>query len=424
LKKRVYQAVTVGKVNIEKLLVQTLDKRIVFSVDVAKEIFFGTLYSERKEVLQTIKWKSPNDVELMLELLKGLKTARLEVVMEPTGTYGDAFREQVEKQGFPVFLVSPKRCHDLREVYDGVPSSHDAKAAAVIGKMHFDGLSTPWPEKDERQRRLLAGLSMVDTYQRQYHDNLNRLEAQLSRYWPELPEILSTTSASLPCLLKAYGGPRKVAADTENSRDVLRKSGHGALSHTKVEKVLSSASGTIGVTMIPAEEEALMALAKEIDRNRVALREAKRKVEKIMGGAEQSSGVTEMSRAVGVITCAILLCKIGDPGSYDSAGAWLKAAGLNLKVRSSGKYMGILKITKRGPGAVRRYLYMAVLRFINNDEIVRRWYGKKVKRDGGRKGRAIVALMRKLAVGLWKAGRDGVPFDSAKLFDTTRLSAV
>lgn len=424
MKKRVYQAVTIKKINIEKLLGFTSEKRIVFSVDAAKEDFFGALLTEEKVVLQTIKWRSPDNVKQILDLLEGLKAKRLEVVLEPTGTYGDAFREQAQKRGFPIYLMSPKRVHDAREIFDGVPSSHDAKAASIIGKLHLDGLSKLWPEKSEKQRQLSAALSMADIYHRQYHDNLNRLEAQLAKVWPELPKILPLTSASLPALLMTYGSPYKAAANGKTVRALLKKASNSALPHSKIEKVIESAANTIGVAMISEEDEAIRRLAEEIDRNRLALRESRKKVERIMSSADLPDGIREMSAAAGAITTATLLCKLGEPTSYDSAGAWLKAAGLNLKERSSGMYKGVLKITKRGPGSVRRYLYMMALRYINSDGVIKRWYAKKVKRDGGKKRKAIVSLMRKLLSGLWRVGRDGVAFDSDKLFDKAKLPAV
>ena len=154
MKKRVYRAVAIKKVDIKRLKEFTSGKRIIFSVDVAKVDFYGAFYNEAKEVGLTIKWKSPDEVELLSELLNALETSSLEVVLEPTGTYGDAFREQMERQGRDVYLVSPKRSYDASEVYDGVPSSHDGKSAAIIGKLHLEGLSKPWPKKSEQQRRL------------------------------------------------------------------------------------------------------------------------------------------------------------------------------------------------------------------------------------------------------------------------------
>lgn len=410
----------IKKVDIEQLREFTAGNRIVFSVDAAKTDFYGAVYNEAKEVGITIKWKSPDEVVVMLAALKGLEASRLEVVLEPTGTYSDAFREQLEKQGYPVYLVSPKRSHDASEVYDGVPSSHDAKSAAIIGKLHLEGLSKPWPRKSEQQRRLSAALIMAKVHRKQLDDNTNRLEAQLARHWPELPRILSLESASLLGLLGTYGGPREVRNDQKNVYGLLSRVGR-SLSYAKKTEVINSAISSIGVSMIPSEEEAIKALASEIDRNRVALRESQKKIRQIMKEASVSPKVQEMSKVVGQVTTAILWVALGDPVSYESSGAYLKAAGLNLKERSSGTYKGCLKITKRGSGQVRQYLYLAVLRLIQSDSLIRKWYAKKITRDGGQKGKAIVALMRKLLIGLWRVGRDGTAFDSSKLFDESRL---
>jgi len=86
----------------------------------------------------------------------------------------------------------------------------------------------------------------------------------------------------------------------------------------------------------------------------------------------------------------------------------VKALGLNLKIRNSGKPadVGKLEITKRGSGRARMYLYMAVLRLIWSSPCFRAWYECQVEREGGkRKLLAIIALMRKLAAALWHVAR-------------------
>ena len=68
----------------------------------------------------------------------------------------------------------------------------------------------------------------------------------------------------------------------------------------------------------------------------------------------------------------------------------------------------------------RRYLYLAVLRLLQTDEVIQAWYAKKAKRDGGCKQKAIIAIMRKLVRALWHVAR-GNAFDSTKLYDVSRL---
>ena len=118
----------------------------------------------------------------------------------------------------------------------------------------------------------------------------------------------------------------------------------------------------------------------------------------------------------------MLVSTQGRPQDYPDAGSYLKSLGLNLKERSSGKFQGQLKITKRGPGIARLYLYFAALRWLYRDPIIQAWYQRKVARDGGHKGKAIVAIMRKLAKALWYVAQ-GVAFDSRKLFNLKALAA-
>jgi transposase len=133
------------------------------------------------------------------------------------------------------------------------------------------------------------------------------------------------------------------------------------------------------------------------------------------GGPSES-----IAPAVGATTAAVLVTEVGDPCKFPSSRAYLKAYGLNLKEKSSGKYQGRLRITKNGSGRARQYLWLAVSRWRKKDAIVQAWYEAKVKRDGGSRARAVVALMRKLVKALFHIAR-GAQMDTQRLFDTTRL---
>ena len=137
-----------------------------------------------------------------------------------------------------------------------------------------------------------------------------------------------------------------------------------------------------------------------------------------------SANIESMATLVpvlGVKTAATIIAGAGDPRQYGSAKALVKAVGLNLRTYSSGKRKpGKLHITKRGSGMTRMMLFMAALRLIKSDRVVRAWYEAKVARSGGRKMPAIVAIMRKLVSSLWYVAR-GHAFDTRKLFDAERL---
>jgi transposase len=417
MKKRTYRSVPVKKLKVEKLSEEWRDARLVFGVDAAKETFFGALMDEEKRVRQIVKWDHLSESREIVELLSSLPVSSLEVAMEPTGTYGDPLRGLFEAQEVGVHLVSAKRVRDAREVFDGVPSSHDAKSASIIARLHLDGASKRWEFAPAEERELRAAVDLMRVYDSQKHNNLNRIEAKLARHWPELTSSLSLTSQTLVALLSEYGSAQEVAREPEGARALMRSASHGALKQEKIEAVIASASSTLGVAMVAAEVEYVKGVALEVMHNRGLSREEEKRVAAL---SASQPAVCRMAAEVGTGTAAAVVSYAGDAAGYSCPSSYLKGLGLNLKEDSSGKRQGELSITKRGPGVARWYLYLAVWRWIRKDGIARRYYDRKVARDGGKKSKAMTAMMRKLAQGLWHVAR-GEAFDSRKLFDLSRL---
>ena len=162
MKKRPYRAVAVNSVDAAEIR-QTLNgQRLVVGVDVAKVDFAATLMTQDGEHLKTVKWKHPAETQDFLGLLQRISPSRLEVALEPTGAYGDALMHGLRQAGSAVFLVSAKRAHDAAEVYDGVPSFHDAKSSVLIAKLHLSGISRPWRVRNAAERELAAALRTMD----------------------------------------------------------------------------------------------------------------------------------------------------------------------------------------------------------------------------------------------------------------------
>lgn len=420
IKKHPYRAVCLSQLDWPQVFEVVEGQQVIVGVDVAKEAMVAAIMDELECVVKTIRWSHPNETAEFVAFVSGLREHSPDVViaMEPSGVYGDALRWQLLEAGFDVFRVSPKKSCDMTEIYDGVASSHDGKSAAIVAILHSRGVSDPWPmEKDER-RQLTAALRLLEVFGKQFRQNRNRLEALTARHWPELTSVLELGTATALELLGAYGDPAAVAADADGARALMKRVGGSMLKPTKVDLVVSEAATTKGVPVIPEESELIRGLAAEARRNQLAENRARRRVEELAtaGGATQ-----EMAPWVGKTTAAVLVAGVGDPRDFDSPQAMVKAVGLNLRERSSGKKKGGLHITKRGSGVARLYLWMAALRLIQTDRVVKAWYAKKVKRQGGQaKAKAVVAVMRKLALALWHVAR-GKDFDAEKLFDIRRL---
>ena len=156
-RKHIYSAVDVERLDVAVIL-QTLAVGCIVAIDVAKTKFVAALATATGEVLKLVKFDHPRQTVAFLGLLKALRGAELEpkVVMEPTGTYGDALRYQCHRLGVPVHMMPPKHTHDFAEVFDGVPSMHDAKAAAVLAKLQAVKPAPVWQPETEAQRDLRA----------------------------------------------------------------------------------------------------------------------------------------------------------------------------------------------------------------------------------------------------------------------------
>lgn len=428
MKKHNYRAKKVNDINWSQLRQQFTGQALVFAVDVAKEQQFALLSNTELSESVLIQWNQLEQTAGLINELKQLN-ALITVVMESTSTYGDAMRYQFRQAGFTIHQASAKRVHDAKEIYDGVPSLHDAKAAWLIAHLYQDGLTKPWHELGDKERELNAYRREYELHQSQHQRNQNRLEAFLSRHWPEVLPLLALDSVTLESLLIDYGSPEQIAASAEQAAKAMRRWGKHCLSTEKIDAVIHSAATTLGQPCIEAERRYLQALAEELRHSRTQAKNAKLALEAVVKAEPE---LKEMGLTVGMVTSATAPCValppaslqstailIGlhlDPRHFGCARSYLKALGLNLKEKSSGQDHGKLKLTKRGSALARKYLYFAALRLINNDPVISAWYQNKV--DPRAKLKTVIALMRKLAKALWHVAR-GQRFDARKLVMTT-----
>jgi transposase len=412
MKKRSYRAQKVNEVRWEEVAERVKDKGVVWAIDVAKVEQYGVLMDSDRQVVVTLRWAHPAETPTVLDQLRALPCGSLTAVMESTGVYGDTLHRQLQEARMEVHLMSAKRVHDACEVYDGVPSLHDAKAAQVIGRLYFEGASRVWVEASEQQRRHDAIGRLYRLYQKQHQQQQNRLEAALQRHWPELTHYLELDSVTLEDLLLSFGSPAELSAQAEEGRERMRRISRGKLAAEKIEAVLESARQTIGVPCVVAERDYLMALGAELRHSR----EEKERVGVRLSALTQADPqLRALGVTIGRVTTGLLIAEGLDPRAYANSSSYCKALGLNLKERSSGQHQGQLKITKRGSGPARRDLYLATLRLINHNGIVNPWYEKKVQAQDGRdKLKIVVALMRKLSRALWHLA-GGHSFDARRL---------
>jgi hypothetical protein len=151
---------------------------------------------------------------------------------------------------------------------------------------------------------------------------------------------------------------------------------------------------------------------------RQQVRSSRRRLGRLVRGRPVLEAQT---RVVGGSTACVLWASVCDPRDYPCGEAYRKAMGLNLTERSSGTRAGQLHISKRGNPGARQWLYLAALRLAKQAG-VRQWYEAKKGRDGQEAKGALVGVMRKLALALYRVGPEGATFEAGRLFPGRRGS--
>ena len=416
MKSKAYRGVSVNGVDLEAVLRDRERQAVHVGLDIGKLSIFCVLRWKDRDFAKPWKVDNPADLGALVERLAQVGAGRaMTIAMEPTGTYGDALRQALADRGLKACRVSPKAAKDYAEIFDGVPSQHDGKDAAVVAELSALGRSWPWDfiVPNVRDQEIKYRVDAIDWERRQMMREVGRLEGLLSRHWPEATRLLKVNSATLLKALIRYGSPAKLAADPK-SLEQLRRWGRHGLSVETAAALAASARTTSGVRVDSWSERALVESATAIAENKRRIASHTRGLVAVSQGNEV---IERQSVAVGVATACVLWRHLGNPGKYHCGAAYRKAMGLNLKERSSGQWQGQLAVSKRGSPEVRRWLYLAALRLLQSEPSIRAWYAEQKRRRQGVGKPAVVGVMRKLALVLYQIGAKEETYASTRVFD-------
>jgi transposase len=413
-KSKPYSAVAVNQVSMEQLIKGREGLEVVVGFDIGKYEILSVPRWGNAEFGRPWRVRNPEQIPALVGLLVRLAEGRrLGLALEPSGTYGDALRQALQDAALAVQRVSPKAAHDYAEIFDGVPSQHDGKDAAVVAELAALGKASVWryEQKPGWEQELDYWVDWLEAQRQLLVLWTGRLEGLLARHWPEATRVLRLTSAVLLRALAHYGGPAALAADAQAQRRLARWGGH-LLKADKVQQLVEAARDSVGIRQGEVQTRQLQQYAAEAFQARRQMARSRRELARLAGEQEVLQG---QARAVGSATACVLWASVGDPRGYPCGQAYRKAMGLNLTERSSGTSQGKLHISKRGRPQARRWLYLAALRLVK-EAGVRQWYEAKKERDAQEAKRGLVGVMRKLALALYQVGARGATFEAGRLF--------
>jgi transposase len=419
MRSKAYRSTGVNDVDVSKVIAGKDGRAAWFGMDVGKYHILGVTCWGDRQFERPWRVDNPGQIPLLVDKLKELATGRsLVLALEPSGSYGDALRQAASAAGLEVHRVSTKAAHDHAEVFDGVPSQHDAKDAAVVADLALSGKSVRWAfdAGSDLEQELAYWVDRLDGWRRMLQIWAGRLEGLLGRHWPQATQLLKVQSTTLLKCLIQYGSPQALAEDPQ-ARARLARWGRSYLSSQRIDELLASARSGLGVKTGPWDQRRLGEYAQEAFDARAQVRACQRELARL---SAKEPTIQRMGQVVGKATACVLWVLLGDPRQYSCAAAYVKAMGLNLAERSSGIWRGRLKISKRGFGAVRYWMYLAAMRRVRPGGGARAWYLNKKQQDGQRGGKGLVGVMRRLATALWHVGQGSV-FDEHRLFGGARV---
>jgi transposase len=119
-----------------------------------------------------------------------------------------------------------------------------------------------------------------------------------------------------------------------------------------------------------------------------------------------------------VLTSFLLGRVLGETGplsDFASDDMLLRYAGLNLRVRESGRYKGKLKLSKKGRATIRLLLGKAIFRLIKKEAVFGEYYHRRKTEDKLSGKQLIAILQRKLLRAIYACARQHAAFNAERL---------
>lgn len=384
------------------------EKTLVIGVDIAKEMHVAQAANFRGRILNRYPIRFNNSEDgfqqlfcFMHKLQEQYGMNDVIVGMESTGHYFFNLANWLVNSKTQVVLVNPATTKRNKENRDNTPSKSDPKDAAVIVDMVGRGYYTPYEPRDPLFQRLNVLVRARDRIDRDLTRIKNRIHGWLDVYFPEYISVFKNpfTPRSI-ATLNQFPTPEDLKGLSLNdvldgwTRQGMRRPG-GAKGMTKASEILKVARHSIGSTI--ALEEAkweLEQLLKDYDRVQEAHQEAEDKIRILL----PEIPTADVLQTIGLTPnlCASILAFGGDLSQLDHGNQLLRMAGLNLAERSSGKYKGKIKLSKRGSSRLRKQLFLAVLHLVKNNPTFRECHQYNVQTKGMKKMQSIMKLMGKL----------------------------
>jgi transposase len=406
---------------VERISTSTL----VIGIDIAKEKHAAQTINFRGIVLTKRPILFSNDLAGFEHLEHSIRKLQkmhgmddVVVGMESTGHYWFNIANRLVRQGIDVVLVNPMTTKRNKENRDNSPSKNDPKDALVIADAVSRGFYTPFSPKEEAFRRIRVIVTNREHWVVKCGRIKNRIHRWLDIRFPEYRQAFDDIfSARSLATLRRFPAPSDLLQLTPEQMvqiwgEYMERPG-GMRGKNKATELQALARHSVGdSTALEEDKWELRHLIEEYERICRIIDEADEMIEKVLPEIPCS----ELVRSVGVSlpATAAILAFGGDLRKLSHGKQLLRKAGLNLAERSSGKYKGQIKLTKRGNSLLRKHLYFTVFHLLSFNKAFQAMHALNIEVKRMTKMQSMMKLIGKLARILVAMAKEGQTFCADK----------
>jgi transposase len=355
---------------------------------------------------------------LCAQLARWGAPAALRLGLEATGCLWEPLYDALTRAGYQVTVLNPRQTAawaaslGLRAKTDGL----DAQTLAR-GLLAGYGRASTLPSETVQALRELTrarrDLVQGRTAARQ------RLRDELVVVFPELPEHTpdrcDLATPAVLHLLGAYGSARALAAAPLGEVAALlaeHSGGRWGAPQAAALQALAARSAA-STRAVAARGVVVGTFARHLLDLQPRIAELEAAIAAVLADDADGQRLQGLP-GVGPLNAATIRAELGDVTRFAGVDQVVAYAGLEPRTRQSGAFAGQQKLSKRGPGALRHALYLAVLAATRRRPEWRARYQRLLAR-GRAKKEALTILARALLKVIYQLLRTGASYDPARL---------
>ena len=335
----------------------------------------------------------------LIKKLSSYAKSELLIGMEDTGHYHFALLKHLLDNRYTVALINPTTTDLTRKIQGGITKNDTLDSITIC-----DVISSNQRKKPYR----ITKLNRFDLYEQKqltrHHHNLkeelniykNRLQKCIDIVFPEFNSLFNSKYGIVyMSILKTFSSANAIAnADIRSIRKCFEFKGRGGRISLSAEQLKTVAKVSVGIPSA-AEEIQIRHLVCQIELLEEQLSETDKRITEF--SVKNNSAILSIP-GISHFSGTSILAELGDICNYQKSSQIIKFAGVAPYHYESSQFTAQhTAITKKGSRYLRKTLYQIILPVINNNEVFRTYYNKKLAEGKGHRcaqGHCIRKLLR------------------------------